>query len=238
MMSERYFVRAFSSFWRDTMPLIEILVRDINLNLYERVAEPIDSASHPERRALINDLAFEAFSENWNASAGIERLEDSIAMLSVKIFEKVRRFESVDQDTFSMPTQQEMDEALQLARQLHSFTYNHSRDGLKVTTKPRFPGCGLMDECEGDIIIGNTLYEIKSGDRPYRSVDLRQLALYCALASLTSQHTIRSIGLYNPRRGTYYTAELNNFCIRVSGIGPSEMLGRILSCISGLGISK
>lgn len=44
-----------------------------------------------------------------------------------------------------------------------------TRYGKKdVIFAPRFLGCGIVRECEGDFLKGTTLVEVKSGYRPFR----------------------------------------------------------------------
>src|SRR5436853_3379912 len=36
--------------------------------------------------------------------------------------------------------------------------------------RPAFFGCGMVDACEGDVLLDDALYEIKAGDRQIRSI--------------------------------------------------------------------
>jgi hypothetical protein len=86
--------------------------------------------------------------------------------------------------------------------------------------------------CTGDVYCSNTLYEIKAGERLFRSIDVRQLLTYAALNKADPCRTLTDIGLFNPRSGLSFTASLEEVCIEVAGLRTEELLGEIVRVIS------
>src|SRR6266404_7727905 len=86
-----------------------------------------------------------------------------------------------------------------------------------MIVSPLFPGCGFVDESEGDLLVGNTLYEIKSADRNFRLVDFRQILVYLALNTSARTYDIHNVGLINPRTGVYFEIKVDEFARSLSG---------------------
>ena len=60
----------------------------------------------------------------------------------------------------------------------------------------------MIDLGKGDLISSDALFEIKAGDRFFRSVDVRQLIMYGALNSVSQSYQINRLGLFSiPRVG-------------------------------------
>lgn len=63
-----------------------------------------------------------------------------------------------------------------------------------IDIRPMFPGCGFVDASTGDVHSYGTLYEGKSGERAFRSIDVRQLLTYVALSKASGSWDIDRIG--------------------------------------------
>lgn len=101
-----------------------------------------------------------------------------------------------------------------------------------VTVRPTFKGCGFIDESEGDIIHNNTLFEVKTVDRNFRSSDIRQLVTYSALEFIAGNSRFNKIGLINPRRGVYCLYDLAFVCSEISGLPGTGLLDLIGNTVS------
>ncbi len=121
-------------------------------------------------------------------------------------------------------------EALILATALLSFFRSHSWR-IFITT-PFFPGCGWLDDAEGDVLANETLIEIKAGDRLFRGIDLRQILCYCALNFSAKSYEIEGICLLNPRSGTYFGDDLEHLCQQTAGTSATNVLGEIVNYVS------
>lgn len=108
----------------------------------------------------------------------------------------------------------------------------YTNPGKSVQTRPRFSRCGIVDNCEGDIIVGTTLYELKNVERDFRIADLRQLLTYCALNHASRQYEIESIGLINARSGLTHRIDLNKFAFSTAGVSSSELFDDIIIYIT------
>ena len=120
-------------------------------------------------------------------------------------------------------TPEEIQEIRELAKKLSNFCKNKN----PIIISPDFAGCGRLNSCRGDIIAEKTLYEVKSGGRAFRSIDLRQLILYLTLNKLSNKHEIENLALYNPREGFHFEMPYNEFCINFSGLSSEELCHRV-----------
>lgn len=121
-------------------------------------------------------------------------------------------------------------EALLLAGRLTS--YFSAKPWQTLNPKPFFPGCGWIDDAEGDVLGNHTLFEIKAGERQFRSADIRQLLCYCALGFSAKLYDIDSVCLLNPRSGTFFQDDLETLCQRIAGMSAADVLGEIVNYVS------
>lgn len=155
--------------------------------------EPIKTNAYRFSRAFINELAFVAFTnivkagENNNVlKAYVENgIETATAYIS-RFQNNLNTYQLTENDNFRS-------DDFMLAGLYDYF----SSVGVMNDTilRPKFAGCGEIMAAEGDLIVGQTLYEIKAGNRPFRILDLRQVLTYCALNSLQPISTINEIAL-------------------------------------------
>lgn len=82
---------------------------------------------------------------------------------------------------------------------------------------PKIFGAGVIGECEADLAIGHTLFEIKTVNRNFQSKDLRQLLIYLALSSISGEQRWSDAGLMNPRRAVWCSFSVEPFVRLISG---------------------
>ena len=111
-------------------------------------------------------------------------------------------------------------------------------DGRKIITAPIFPGCGFVDRSFGDLLVGDTLYEVKSGDRNFRLMDVKQILVYLALNIISHSHDINYVGFVNPRVGIYYKLGISDFAYAISGKNMIQLLSDIIEFVSSGGVSR
>ena len=216
---------------------MDLYVRRINLELIERRFAPMPHATIPSRRGFINEIAFEIFSHSVRPATS-ELSEESYEWLCIsKARQMLLGLERTDSSDLADPNDDEMDDAREQLRRLKHFFRDVSR-GQSVEMKPSFSGCGIIDSCEGDVYFEGELFEVKAGDRSVRSVDLRQLLVYSALNYAERKRDIISIGLFNPRVGTHFSSNLDEFCSEVSGRPTVELLSQIIQIFSSGDISR
>lgn len=230
MMSEHQFATGYSSFWREMTPMADAFMRAQNLML-DRFCGPLESTLDPRSRSFINELGFRLFARYAPSHKEIESIKpaDVSKELIQEVINYVRRFSAVPNDSAGNISTHELHEAITLASRL----FAHFKAILgEVIFLPRFHGCGLMGECEGDLFVRSILYEVKAGDRSFRVTDLRQLLIYCALNRGKSAYPIERVALINPRVGVYWAARLDLVARQVSGTTASQLLDGIVEFLA------
>ena len=234
MISETKFSRYSSSTWRSLTPTMEIFVRKINLELYEREFPLLVSNVDPSRRGFINEIAFQLFAETRIIPFVTKEAEERATSRARQLILRIE--ESRPSDTSPLNFE-EMRDAKEQLRRLGVFFENEAK-GATLELSPAFAGCGIIDACEGDVYFENTLFEIKAGDRNFRSIDLRQILTYAALNYSQSMRTIDLVGLFNPRLGISFCMGLDELCLEVSGRPASHTLSEIIRVISSGEMSR
>lgn len=231
MIDASTFAAHHNAFWADHAPTSEHLVRRLNLDLVDRWSPPIDKPTEAIRAAFVSEYAFSRF---CGKADGIDiNLLDEFALAETK-----RRLLPLVDDRASLDaslTSAERHQAEQLERTLVGF-FSHRQSAIK--TRPLLKGCGFIDASEADVISGTCLFEIKAVDRPFRSVDVRQLVTYCALNHASGQFSVQSMGLFNPRRGLWFSMSCDELCRELSGQSAQELFDCVVHGISSGGISR
>lgn len=235
MISEATFSRSYNSLWNSLAPTADLFVRQINSRLYDRIFPPLKSLVEPARRGLINEIAFEFFCETAsrkNLSSSVQLGDTDFATASNNAWQLVGRAPGM-QGTAEL-TEIERDEVTEIARRLaHFFEYSGA-----VIPKPIFSGCGFIDRCSGDLIVREQLVEVKSGERPFRLIDLRQVLTYLALNLAGNAYFLTGVMLLNPRMGTSVRLSVDELCHEISGKRAVELLTAIIEAISSGDISR
>ena len=233
MISETEFASRYSSTWRMLAPMTEDFVRYVNGAWYERKFAALRSRHvQPQRRSIVNEVAFQAF--------------------ALDIFNEQSEEPNFFFDPFSSAIEQvanderwsaqgrlntyERQESVILYQRLNQYFRKGHTEGIVIL--PKFQGCGLIDGCTGDIIVGDALYEIKAGGRFFRSIDLRQLLVYSMLNRRAGTYQVEQLGMFNPRVGICYKASLAEICYEVSGKPADELLSDIAEVVSRADISR
>jgi len=224
MISEIAFVRDYTSFWRTISPLSEDFVRFINVIVLDRYQEELESSIASSRRALINEVGFEIFCISQDTGESPYNVtETEIQNIADKTSSYISKLRA-KAPSFGVPLSQgEIGEAKEISSRLIDFFSQFQ----VVHTKPKFPGCGHLDSCVGDVVADDTIYEIKSGGRLFRSIDLRQLVVYLTLNKLSKSYNINCLGLFNPRKGFHYKADQDDFSVQFSGLTSEELCHKV-----------
>lgn len=238
MISEAAFSKDFRALWRSLTPTIDGFIRQINIQLYNRDFPPLSRDVEPKRRWYLNELAFDIFAqlvqqlkEKNSQPAWNEILDRSRKAVLTKFADLVS-----GQFSESLSNVEEDDIRLQVQRLRTKLLVGSDLQALIV--RPLFPGCGIVGTCHGDLLIDRTLVEIKSGDRRFRAVDVRQVLVYLALNYAARRYDIHSVAIFNPRTGISFIMEINEFCEYSSGRGASSLLSSIVYAMSSGEISR
>lgn len=242
MITVTAFCRMHSSFWRDLTPTVDVFVRRLNLGHYEREFPEMKFATAPMRRGLINEIAFSVFCKavgggrtSWPPhNLTRTELEEALSSVKSQPIRRESRNETQSEDDISSDELSDIEE--QRNRLIRIFSFGRPTDSLLL--EPAFPGCGIIDACKGDLIISNTLFEVKAGDRLFRSIDIRQLIMYGSLNYVSRRFQISHFGLFNPRVGVSATIPADELCFEISGKSSTELFSEIANVISSGEVSR
>lgn len=224
MISEKEFSIRYTSFWQEILPMGEDFIRLHNLEL-ERFAYPLESNVPPENRSAVNEMAFRLFSEAQKRSVSgrsfdVDAVIDNIADETLSYIKRFPEgFKSQIGDC-------ERRESKYLMERMEFF-FRKEVCSETLLVKPIFAGCGRLGACEGDVIFDGTICEIKSGERKFRILDLRQTIIYAFLDHMSQSFSADNICLMNPRTGVYFTESIQEVVEAVSGINVPEFYARI-----------
>jgi hypothetical protein len=231
MTSEVAFATQHTSLWHVLTPTSERFVRQINLNL-DRYARELSVGDDPSRRGFLNEVAFQFARLKYHTDNAT--IFDACTSARGRLATLEREVRGAVDD----PSENEIGTIKAIQESLLNFIRHRSSPALKVMFEPKFPGCGFLNPCIGDILIGHELYEVKAGDRRFRSTDLRQLITYSALNYAAGICTITKAGCVNPRRGTYFALELDTIAYEMAGKSSSELFSDIIYHVSSGGVSR
>jgi hypothetical protein len=234
MTSETKFATSFTSVWREITPLSDGYWAVENL-LTRRVVPPLPNRAPKGLRGAVNELAFIGFSKLASQGKRIARdevfttLKESVPM-TINYINRLTPTETLHEESIDEVC---LREAMQLTLRLLNFFPS----GGNTQIRPRFRGCGIINACEGDVISGDQLFEVKAGDRGFRVSDLRQLLIYSALAYASDELEFSRIGLFNPRTGMAWSKSLDEVCVSISGLRANDVLPKLVDHMQVLAAS-
>lgn len=227
MITERSFASSFRDFWQELLPLLTpSCVHLLNAGHEEHLQDanglelaPVQTNDETRDAAIVSEFAYhlarEAFSRGLAVSEAFNG--DSVqGAARVAAFDLVNRYEgrNVLPDT-SLNTA-ELEEGLQLAARYESFA--HSQGGPeRCAFQVPIKGCGFLDACAADLVIGDYLVEVKTVKRTLAGKDIRQLVIYLALSSVAHPAPWQHAGFFNPRRSTFHRFRVHELIDLVSG---------------------
>jgi hypothetical protein len=191
------------------------------------------------RRAFINEVAFGSFcvtvAEDKSELVSL-KVDDAIARVTPRVREAAARG-GRDGDYHGELSPIEIQDVKEQVQRLRLRLGVPEKAGA-IVCNPRFPGCGMVDECEGDLLVSDALFEIKAGDRLFRAIDLRQVLTYLALNHAGGAFALRAVGLVNPRVGISFEMSRDEFCFEVSGRHSTQLLDAIVHGIASGDVSR
>lgn len=222
MMSSERFSRQ-SSVWRVAAPGLEQYVRWANRNL-RTIGVPLHTNRDPQRNSLISEAMFCAFSRR-SQRVELEDVERATAYLT--------RLPGARQDWHL--DQVELSDADALLWRLNAMIERGSYED-PVIVRPSFPGFGIVEQAEGDILRGRVLFEVKSVERQLRSADFRQVLTYAA-QDYHGENRVNRITFLNPRYGYVFSVEGEELALDVGSVSWAMMMQGIGQFMSGLTLS-
>jgi hypothetical protein len=238
VISETLFASHYASLWRSLTPALEEFVRRANMDGYEREWVPMPAASEADRRGIVNEAGFLlfksiAFAERGEVGSRVKSEMRPAFATATEYVDTVPT--SPETVSFSVP---ESREAAVIAARLYNF-FSGMRDKGSLVVSPPFKGSGVISSCFGDVLVGSDrLFEVKNGDRSFRSVDYRQLIVYLALNFAENGIAFRSIGLVNCRRGISVEVDTEHFARSVSGQSAVSLCHFVIEAMSASLVSE
>jgi hypothetical protein len=224
MISETSFSRGYSFFWTENTPWIGNFVSSINVGFVERVFSPIAILDDPGHRSINNVVAFTLFK---NILSGNNDSIDDAFRESIRIIENYPRN---NLDSFNLTDTYRQIIKTQSIRLIKQYS------GLEIEFFPQFPGCGIMESCQGDLYYDKTLVEVKAGNQAFKPSDIKQIIVYCALNWLSKNPlNIENVELINPRQGTLWRSSLSDLIFSISNLPMEDLFdqfGKYLSSMS------
>jgi len=233
-----HFARERVSYWAELLPWLESFVRAVNYGV-GRFSPPIAAELAPDRHAFVAEFGFELFREKVTKVTDKECTEPVVERL-------IERLALLSHGAVPPPTSEETVEAGLIATSLAEFVDGREGDRMAIDVPLR--GCGVIDRAAADLLIGRVydvggrvseellLYEVKVVERSFRAADIRQLLTYGALLTAEGRPPT-TVGLVNPRRGTFYECLIESLSIAVSGLHADDLLQRIIFDVSATEIS-
>ncbi len=218
MISERDLAEHFTVIWKQHFPLLTPnFMRVFNDSSVIPINKSIIETNTDVRYDLVSELAFNlakfSFEENINITK-IFNDPDILKMLVTKTVKSI--WKSVDYtDKELIISGIEFDNSESLAINILDFIKIHHL--IKTEFEPKLLGYGFLQNLIADLSIDDTLYEIKTVNRNFRSSDLKQLFIYLALQQVTGDKKWVYGGLYNPRKGVYCKFKISSLIYNLSG---------------------
>ena len=203
MISERQFLRGYSSFWREYFPNLErftqsLRIRETNHPAMTKWVEPLSESVSSQWNDIIAEIAFNTFAraihEGRVRTRVTERdIESAIAKMGLI------RGESLQ---YSQITAAIVNDADLIASRLASF-FDSRRN---ICVHPSLRGFGILNSLHPDVLADETVFEIKASRNTLKHEDFKQILTYFLLGLLNGW-SINTLCLVNPRRGTCFTLE-------------------------------
>lgn len=240
MRSAKHFATDFTSLWNELTPTMELFVRAVNAGLAQRRFRPLPQNVAAGRRAFVNEIAFRWFALSWNRPELRSQLFGKAVQQASKMIVTLENRSDAGSLETSLDRAEEWDIRHQASRLFIYFSREKVLGDIESGTvvDPFFPGCGFVESARGDVRIGRSLYEVKSGDRHFRSIDFRQVLTYAALSSGALSSQIQRVALVNARTGMIFQCRLSALSQEVAGCTAGELTHNIRERMSNGDLSS
>ena len=225
MITERTLARIFPSLWRNLFPfLTPNFMRIFNQAYVDGMkteqgdsVSPVPMQSDMNRSDLVAELAIHTTRLAMESDISMEKAYSDTELLQAawrSSQELIDRYEGRKPTIEFDLTDNEKFEARALAYNFEEF-FVHLKGDIEFL--PKIAGAGVIGECEADLAVGHTLFEIKTVNRNFQSKDLRQLLIYLALSCIAGEQRWSDAGLVNPRRAVWCSFSVEPFVRLISG---------------------
>jgi hypothetical protein len=222
MINERDIASGFSSVWSQAFPMLTPnFMKEFNASKIIKLKNNISTkpTGHPDVIAELSFILAKICHEKkipLESVKGNQKILTDAFKLTLNSIQRSTSF-------FNLPnelSEKELNEAVLITTNINSFIKSWKSKSIHFA--PKLSGYGVLNECHADISIDDSLFEIKTVTRPFRSKDLKQLFIYLALQSASPNKKWNNAGLYNPRLGHYCKFNVENLVKNLSGYDSSR----------------
>jgi hypothetical protein len=238
MISEKFFIENYSSFWKELFPMSLFFIKGVNLKNKECVYHSLYTEGR--RISFISQLSFILAERVLMKKISKEELltlrqaDKSFSLVFEYAKKQILQYPDADERLVDALDEGEFIDVIELAKRLITF-FNYG-DNIKFS--PMIKGCGFLDNCYGDLLLDKTLWEIKCVNHSFKMNDFKQLFTYVAFNSISRQYDIERIGLYNPRNNANFEINVNEFARIVSGREYNDLCLSLISFVTNENQSK
>jgi hypothetical protein len=217
MISDRDFSRSYSGVWETLLPAASETIRKIN-QLSSKYHRGVRISVVGEWRPYVGELGFRVFEHATKEGQIPKRNKKARERLEKNTRAYISRLGgnspgNSDQIGLDITWASAVEEAESLLKYVKK-----EAAGEKVVTRPHFRGCGILDDCKGDILTGSLLIEVKSTQGSFDQVAVRQLLIYSTLAMHAGKPQIELAGLCNPYLGNSIIMRLDDLAFDLAGL--------------------
>lgn len=232
MISERDIAEKFSVVWKQHFPLLTAnFIRVFNEAQVKKINNPIP-IHEDVRYDLVSETAFNlAEIVSYGTKSTLEYLSEKkeleqLVEQTAKTIWKSGNYTTKELRISSI----EEDEIGKICNNILDFAKSFQTGDIQF--KPKLKGYGFIPDLTADLCIDDTLFEIKTVNRNFKSSDLKQLFIYLALKQVDREPMWKYAGLYNPRRGTYCKFNIKSLIFNLTGgKSPNEAFDDLLSSL-------
>ena len=233
MISERDIAEKFSIVWKQSFPMLNSnFIKVYNITNIKNINSVSIQAIENVRYDLVSEVALNitqiVFEHKIQPEEFLKNKIDLIQLIeaTAKGIWKNENYSIEDLELSEF----ECEEINKICNNVIEFINSFRSE--KVIFKPKFKGYGFISDLTGDLLIDDTLFEIKSVNRNFISNDLKQLFLYLALNHMSKVKKIEFAGLYNPRKGIYSKFKVNEFVSALAGgVSQNEAFDNLLNSL-------
>ncbi|MFC7246061.1 hypothetical protein ACFQO7_26590 [Catellatospora aurea] len=195
---------------------------------------PIKWSHRPKRHALVSETAFYLWSDfQAGDRPNLARAESRARGRLAQVANQLELPGSLDQTEVTM--------AMRLAHRMAQYAEGFLVPG-SVEIERRLPGIGWISGGLPDITaqarsVGIVLSEVKAVDRPFRSVDMRQMVVYAVLYFAQHRRLPACLSVVNPLKGAAIEVGTDEFFADVVGLPADEVINHLLIEWSAAGVS-
>jgi len=230
MISERDISEKFSAIWKQHFPLLTSnFIRVFNDTQITAINTKQVIAIEEVRYDLVSEAAFNL--SEFAFLNDITPLKAFTEKEQRKIIEETARsiWKSGNYSTNDLNiTEIEKQEIVSIAD--NTLEFIEKMGGQDIIFKPKLKGYSFIPDLYADISIGDSLFEIKTVNRNFKSSDLKQLFIYIALRQVSEKENWKFAGLYNPRKGVYCKLNIKSLVYNLTGgKTPNEAFENLLN---------